>query len=103
MSSDASADGDRPNEGSERSSSGESSPVPTMARTTARQLESNLLGSGADENLGQTRVQTRVLNEDVADLVRLFGPDEGGILIHGLLAVQKVTRNPGGLPKCLLR
>ena len=74
-----------------------------MARTAARQLESNLLGSGVDEELGRTRAQTRVLNQEAAGLVSMFEPDEGGKLIHGLLAVQEVTRTPGELPKCLVR
>ena len=43
VSSELSADGDLPAEGRKTSSSGESSPVPTMARTAARQLESHLL------------------------------------------------------------
>ena len=33
----------------------------------------------------------------------MFGPDEGGKLIHWLLAVQKAHRKPGELPKCLVR
>ena len=33
----------------------------------------------------------------------IFGPGEGGKIIHGLLAVQEVTRKPGELPKCLVR
>ena len=33
----------------------------------------------------------------------MFGPDEEGKLIHGLLAVQEVIRTPGELPKCLAR
>ena len=33
----------------------------------------------------------------------MFGPDEGGKVIHGLLVVQDVTRRPGELPKCLVR
>ena len=97
------ADGDLSAEGSEASSSDVSSPVPTIARTAARQLESNLLGSGVDEELGRTRAQTRVLNQEAAGLVSMFEPDEGGKLIHGLLAVQEVTRTPGELPKCLVR
>ena len=32
----------------------------------------------------------------------MFGPEEGGKLIHGLLAVQ-VTRKPGELRKCFVR
>ena len=32
----------------------------------------------------------------------IFGPDEGGKLVHGLLAVQEVTRIPGELPRCLV-
>ena len=74
-----------------------------MARTAARQLESNLLGSGVDGELGRTRAQTRALNQEVAALVSMFVSDQGGKLIHGLLAVQEVTRKPGGLPKCLVR
>ena len=74
-----------------------------MARTAARLLESHLLGSGIDEEFGRTRAQTRALNQDAAGLVGMCGPDEGGKIIHGLLAVQDVTRKPGGLPKCLVR
>ena len=32
----------------------------------------------------------------------IFGPDEGGKIFHGLLAVE-VTRKPGELPKCDVR
>ena len=74
-----------------------------MAWTAARQLESNVLGSGVDGELGRTRAQTRAHNQEVAGLVSMFGPDQGGKLIHGLLAVQEVTRKPGGFPKCLVR
>ena len=74
-----------------------------MARTAARQLESNLLGSGVDGELGRTRAQTRALNQEVAALVSMFVSDQGGKLIHGLLAVQEVTRKPGGFPKCFVR
>ena len=74
-----------------------------MARTAARQLESHLVGPGNGEQLGRTRAQTRALNQDASSLVSVFGPDEGGKLIHGLLAVQEVTRKPGEWPKCLVR
>ena len=33
----------------------------------------------------------------------MFGADEGVTLIHGILAVQDVTRKPGELPKNLVR
>ena len=103
MSSEPSADGDLSAEGNETSSSGESSPVPTMARTEARQLESNLHGSGVDEELGRSTAQTRALNEEATGLVSTCGPDVGGKLVRGLLAVQEVTRKPGELPKFLVR
>ena len=99
---ETSAHGDISVEASETSSSGESRPVPTMVRTAERQLESNFLGPGNGEELGRTRAQTRALDREAAGLVSMFGPDEGGKLIHGLLAVQ-VTRKPGELPKCLVR
>ena len=95
VSSEPSADGDLSAVESETSSSGENRPVPTMARTAARQLESNLLRSGVDEAFGRTRAQTRALNQEAAGLVSIFWPDEGGKLILGLLAVQEVTRKPG--------
>ena len=100
VSSESSVDGENPGEAS---SSDEIGPVTTMARTAARQLESHLVGPGDGEQLGRTRAQTRALNQDAASLVSVFGPDEGGKLIHGLLAVQEVTRKPGELPKCLVR
>ena len=95
MGSEPSADGDIWAEGSETSSLGESSPVPAMARTSARQLESHLPGSRVSEELGRSRAQTR----EAAGLMTMFGPDERGKLIHGLLAVQEVTHKPGELPK----
>ena len=100
VSSESSVDGENPGEAS---SSDEIGPVTTMARTAARQLESHLVGPGDGEQLGRTRAQTRALNQDAASLVSVFGPDEGGKLIHGILAVQEVTRKPGELPKCLVR
>ena len=103
VSSEPSADGDLSAEESETSSSGENSPVPTMARTAARQLESHLLDSRVGDELGRTGAQTRALNQQAAGLVSMFGPDEGGKIIHGLLAVQEVIRKPGELPKCLVR
>ena len=33
----------------------------------------------------------------------IIGPDEGGKLVHALLAVQEVVRKPGQIPKCLFR
>ena len=75
-SNETSADGNISAEGSETSSSDESRPVPTMVRTTERQLEPNFLGLRDDEELGRTRVQTRALNQDAAGLVSMFGPDE---------------------------
>ena len=48
-------------------------------------------------------MQTRALNKDASSLVIVFGPDEGGKLIHGLLAAQEVNRKPGELPKCLVQ
>ena len=33
----------------------------------------------------------------------MFGPHEGGKVIHGLLAVHEVTHKPGELPKCPVR
>ena len=65
-----------------------------MARTAARQLKSHLLESRVGEELGRTSAQTRALNQEADGLVSMFGPDEGGNLIHGLLAVQEVTRKP---------
>ena len=32
----------------------------------------------------------------------IFAPDEEGKLIHGLLAIEEVTRKMGELPKCLV-
>ena len=52
VSIEPSANGDLSAEWSETSPSGETSQVPMMARTAARQLESNLLGPGVDEELG---------------------------------------------------
>ena len=100
VSSESSVDGENPGEAS---SSDENSPVATMARTAAHQLESHLVGPGDGEQLGRTRAQTRAFNQDAASLVSVFGPDGGGQLIHGLLAVQDVTRKPGELLKCLVQ
>ena len=33
----------------------------------------------------------------------MFGPDEGGKIFHGLLAVEEVTRKPGESTECLAR
>ena len=74
-----------------------------MARTAARQLESHLVEPRKGEQLGRTRAETRALNRDAASLVSVFGPDEGGKLINGLLAVQEVTRKLSEFPKCLVR
>ena len=74
-----------------------------MARTAARQLVSCLFGPGDGEQLGRTSAQTRTLNQDAASLMSAFGPDEGGKLIHWLLAVQEATRKPGELPKCVVK
>ena len=77
VSSELSADGDLSAEGSETSSSDESSPVPTMVRTAARQLESHLCDSRVGDELGRTRAQTRALNQEAAGLVSMFGPMKG--------------------------
>ena len=53
-----------------------------MAWTAARQLESHLLDSRVGDELGRTRAQTRAVNQEVAGLVSIFGPDEGGKIIH---------------------
>ena len=98
--SESSVDGETPDDAS---SSDGNDPVTTMARTAARQLESHLVGPGDGNQLGRTRAQTRALNRNAASLMSLFGPDEGGKRIHGLLTVQKVTCKPGELPKCLVR
>ena len=74
-----------------------------MVRNAERQLESNFLGPRDGEELGRSRAQTQALNQDAAGLVTMSGPDEGGKLFHGLLAVQGVTRKPGVLPKRLVR
>ena len=42
-------------------------------------------------------------NQEAIGLVNVFGPDEGGKLVDGMLAVQEVTRKPGEIPKCLAR
>ena len=97
--SEPSAGGDLSAEGSETSSSGENSPVSTMARTAARQPESHALESRVGEEFGPTRAQTRALNQEAAGLVSIFGPDEGEKKKHRLLAVQEVTRKTGELPK----
>ena len=76
------------------SSSDESRPESTIVRTAERQLVSSFLGRRDGEGQGRTRAQTRALNQDAAGLVSMFGPDEGVKLIHGLLAVQEVTRRP---------
>ena len=93
-------DGENPDEASSLDENGS---LTKMARTAARQLESHLIGPGDGEQLGRTRAQTRALNQDASSLVSVFGPGEGGKLIHGLLAVQEITRKPGELPKCLVR
>ena len=74
-----------------------------MARTAMRPIESHLVGPGDGEQLGRTRAQTRAFDQDAASLVSVFGPEEVGKVVHGLLAVQEVTRKPGELPKCLVR
>ena len=99
-SSELSVDGETPGEAS---SSDDNGPVTTMARTAARQLESHLVGPGDGKQLGRTKAQTRAVNQDAASLVSVFGPDEGGELIHGVLAVQEVTNKPEEFPKCLVR
>ena len=93
-SNETSADGDISVEGRETLSSDESRPESTIVRTAERQLVSSFLGRRDGEGLRRTRAQTRALNQDAAGLVSMFGPDEGVKLIHGLLAVQEVTRRP---------
>ena len=99
---ETSADGNSSVEGSETSSSDESRRVPTIMQTAERKLESDFLGRRDGEELGRSRAQTRALNQDAASPVSTFGPEQGGKLIHGLLAAQ-VTRKPGELPKYLVR
>ena len=101
MSSEPSADGDVTVTGSETSPLNESNPVPTMARTVARQFELPLLGSRVGEGLERTRAQTRARNQEAVGLVNMFGPYEEGKLSCGLRVVQ-VTRRPGELPKWLV-
>ena len=72
-------------------------------RTAEPQLEWNFRGLRGDNELGRTRAQTRALNQEATGLVSMFGPDEGGKLIHGLLVVQEISREPVELPKCLVR
>lgn len=88
--------------GSESSSSDKSDRVLT-ARTAAHRLESHLVGSRNDEELGRAQAQTRALLLEAARLVTMPGPDEEGETIHGLLEVWEVTRKPGELPKYLVR
>ena len=57
VSSDRSADGELSAEGSKTSSLDESSPVTTIARAVALNLESHLHGSRVREELGRTRTQ----------------------------------------------
>ena len=70
-----------------------------MARTVARQVDLNVLGSGLDKELQRTKEQAGALIPDAAGLVSMFEPKEGGEIIHGLMAEQEVTRKPGKLPK----
>ena len=49
------------------------------------------------------RAQTRALNQKASGLVAMWAPDEGGKIIYGMLEVQQVTREPGELPKCLVK
>ena len=75
-----------------------------MVRTAeCHQLESNFLRPKDGEEPGQTRGQTPAFKQKAAGLVSMFGPDEGGTLIHGLLMVQRVTRKPGELPKSVVQ
>ena len=64
-----------------------------MARTVARQVDLNVLGSGLDKELRRTKEQAGALIPDAAGLVSMFEPKEGGEIIHGLMAEQEVTRN----------
>ena len=57
VSSERSTDGDPSAEGSETSSLDKSNQVPTIARAAALKLESHLLESRVDEELGRTRTQ----------------------------------------------
>ena len=98
VSNEPSADSDLPVKGSDSSSSGENVPFPAAERTAAREPESDLVEYGNGEELGRTRAQTRVLNREASALVAMLGPDEGGTHIHGLLAVQEITRKPGEVP-----
>lgn len=66
-------------------------------------METNLLLSENDEELGRFRAYTRAFNCEASGLVTLVGPDEGDKTIHGLLAVQEIPRKPGKLPECLVR
>ena len=68
-----------------------------------RQLESKLVEQRDGEVLGQPIAQTLALHQAADGLVGMFGFDEGGKLIHGLLPVQEVTRNPERLPKYLIQ
>ena len=92
-------------EESETPSSDEDTPASTMARTAACQLEPHLPRpvDGGDLRKGRTSAQTIALNQEATGLTGMFRPDEGGKLIHGLLAVQEITRESGELSKCLVR
>lgn len=69
MGTEPSADGDLLAKGSDSSSPDERIQLPTAARTAARKLQPDLFGSGIDEELGRTGVQTRVLNREARGLV----------------------------------
>ena len=67
-----------------------------MVRTAARQLESHLPGPGGGGGLrkGRTRAQTRALSIKSTRMIVMIGSDEGGKLLHRLLTVHNVTREP---------
>lgn len=83
-----SADSDLSVKVNDASSTDERCLVPTTARTTARQLESHLVGSENSEELGQTKKRRNQRQiKKAAERVTILGPDEGGNIIYGLLAV----------------
>lgn len=66
VSSEPSADGDLLVEGSDSPSSDRSIPPPTAARTAARQLESNLVGSVNSEEPKRTIAQTGGVDQEAS-------------------------------------
>ena len=91
VSGESSVDEENPDEAS---SSDENGPVITMARTAARQLESHLAEPGDGEQLGRTRAQTRVLNQDAARLARGRGGARGGCPVPRDRGEPDVDREP---------